>query len=98
MPARLRTRAAADRSPPGRALATSTTTSVATTAAIATTGIDRVHGRGQHEQHDHGQDDLHDLTGGAFPRHRPQPAADVARVATVADAAVHVARRSRRAA
>ncbi len=35
--------------------------------------------------------DLHDLPGGALPRDGPQPAADIAHVATVADAAVDVA-------
>ena len=42
------------------------------------------------------QDDLHDLPGGAFPGDGPQPAADVADVAAVADAAVHVAEHAAR--
>ena len=51
----------------------------------------RVHGRRQREEDDDGQDDLHDLPGGALPRDGPQPAADIAHVATVADPAVDVA-------
>ena len=49
------------------------------------------HGRRHHEEHGDGEDDLHDLPGRALPRHGAQPAADVARVATVADPAVDVA-------
>ncbi len=51
----------------------------------------RVHGRRQREQNDHGQDDLHDLPGEALPGDGPQPAADVAHVAPVADPAMDVA-------
>ena len=51
----------------------------------------RAHGRRQREEDDDGEDGLHDLPGGALPRDGPQTAADVAHVATVADAAVDVA-------
>ena len=50
-----------------------------------------LHGRRQHEQDGDGQDGLHDLPRGALPGDGPQPAADVADVAAVADAAVDVA-------
>ena len=51
----------------------------------------RPHGRRHDEQHGDGEHDLHDLPGRALPRHGAQPAADVARVAAVADPAVDVA-------
>ena len=57
---------------------TSTTPTAATASAIATSGMDELHGRRQREENDDGQDDLHDLPGGALPRDGPQPAADVA--------------------
>ena len=40
--------------------------------------MDRAHRRGNGEQHDQGEDDLHDLPGRALPGHRAQAAADVA--------------------
>ena len=52
---------------------------------------DRPHRRRHDEEHGDGEDDLHDLPGRALPRHGAQPAADVARVAAVADPAVDVA-------
>ena len=51
----------------------------------------RPHRRRHDEEHGDGEDDLHDLPGRALPRHGAQPAADVARVAAVADPAVDVA-------
>ena len=83
---------------PGRARRTSTTPSAATTTPTATSGIDERHRRRQREQHDRGQDDLHDLPGGALPGDGPQRAPDIAHVAAVADPAVDVADDRRRAA
>ena len=48
-------------------------------------------GDGSSEQHRHREHDLHDLAGGALPGDRPQAQPDVADVAAVAHAAVHVA-------
>ena len=51
----------------------------------------RSHGRRERDENDHGEDGLHDLSGGALPCDGPQRAADIAHVATVADPAVDVA-------
>ena len=63
----------------GRARATSTTPSTADDERDRDQRHRRAHGRRQREQDDDGQDDLHDLPGGALPGDGPQPAADVAR-------------------
>jgi hypothetical protein len=52
---------------------------------------DRPYGRRQDEEHGDGDDDLNGLPGRPLPRHGAQAAADVARVAAMADPAVHVA-------
>ena len=51
----------------------------------------RAHGGRQGDEHTDGEEGLHDLAAGAFPRHGPQRAADVAGVAPVGEAAVDVA-------
>ena len=86
-----RSRAHRDRPAAGRTRAASATPAAAARSASATSGMAARTGDGSDEEHGDGEDDLHDLPGRALPRHGAQPAADVARVAAVADPAVDVA-------
>ena len=74
---------AASRRRPGHARPASSTAAAAATSATATSGMDERTGDGSAMSTHDGEDDLHDLAAGAFPRHGPQRAADIACVAPV---------------